>query len=68
VLIGSILSIFAPFKKGLFNFAQRELYYFALTPVIWLFQGRLTRFEVHGVIGDNLAKTAYFGPLCEVKA
>lgn len=33
----------------------------------WFFQGRLTRFEVHGVIVENLAKTAYFGTLREIK-
>jgi hypothetical protein len=34
----------------------------------WFIQGRLTRFEVHGVIAENLVKTAYFGFLREVKA
>jgi hypothetical protein len=34
----------------------------------WLYQSRLTRFEVHGVSAENLLKTAYFDILREVKA
>ena len=33
----------------------------------WFFQGRLTRFEVHGGITENFAKTACFSILREVK-
>jgi hypothetical protein len=40
----SILSIFAPFKRGHFNFAQRGLYYFALT------QQRLNIAEIGGIL------------------
>ncbi len=37
------------------------------TDILWLYQSRLTRFEARGVILENLAKTAYFDILREVK-